>query len=769
MRVDRVDELQVVDKLDRIEYKSLGRPRRVERGLEKATGRIQYVADLRLPGMLYARPVLSPYAHARILNIDTREAQQVPGVVAVYTASDLDVKVEPTSRLRAVLARDKVIFGGQPVAVVVAESDAVAADAAELVEVAYEPLPVISDPLAAMAEDSPLVWPAGLPGQRADAAAHAGEAGATESESREPSNIAARKRFTRGDVAQGFAEADVILEQTYRTQSVHQGYLEPHAAAAVPDHMQQTITVWADTQGLFGVRDEVAELLGLPKSQVRVVPMEVGGGFGAKYGTLEALVAAVAWTVGRPVKMVLTRTEDFRMMTPAPQTVIDLKVGAKRDGTLTALQARAIIDAGCYPAAMASIVGFLIGGYYRVPHLDVESIEVLTNKLATGAYRAPGAPQATFAIESHMDELARQLGLDPLAFRLQNAVDEGDPMPDGKPWPKIGLRACLERLQAHPMWQHRERGDHQGYGLAIGGWPGGTAPAAAVCQLNNDGRLIIQIGSVDITGTNTTMAMIAAEVFGLSPGEVKVVSGDTDRGLFSGPSGGSMITRTVGMAVQRAAVEARRQLLLIAADCLEANPDDLVLEDGSVYVRGAPDHRMTLAEVAQMTMDFGGRYEPILGRGASAITEAAPGFTAQLAKVEVDPDTGQVCLLDYLAVQDVGFAINPLAVEGQIHGGVAQGIGWGLLESLDYDEQGQLLSGSLMEYALPKASRLPAIETQIVEVPTPAGPFGARGVGEPPIVPGPATIANAIRDAIDVRLTELPMTPERVWRRLHGG
>jgi len=754
---------------DLIMHDHIGQPTPLIDGREKVTGRIAYTPDLRLPGMLHARLVLSPYAHARIRAIDKAVAKRVPGVVEIFTAEDLpNLDPAPTSRAQAMLAWERVIFQGQPVAVVLAQTEAAALDGAEQVRVDYEPLPAVIDLLEAMAPEAPVVWPGGVPSEWEEAAMHGIEATGDVRSKRRATNITSAPRFTRGDVEQGFREADVIIEKTYRTSMVHQSYLEPQATVAAVDPLGH-VTIWTSTQAQFYVRTEVAKALNLSETQVRVVPMPVGGAFGGKFLLLEPLVATLAWLTRQPVRLVLTRSEDLQSTVPAPQTIIEVRTGARRDGTLTALQARLIFDSGAWPATPVSIACNLIGGYYRFPHLDIQGVEVLTHKPAVGAYRAPGAPQATFAIESQMDELARALALDPIEFRLRNACDQGDLMPNGKPWPKIGLRDCLERMREHPAWQARETcGPNEGIGIAVGGWPGGREPAAAICQLNGDGTLSVHVGSIDITGTHTGFALIAAETFGVEPSRVRIVSGDSDAAPYAGGSGGSKITYTVGVAVLRAAAEARRQVLEVAADYLEAHPDDLEIRDGWVQIRGGPEHRVSLAEIGEMTREFGGKYEPIFGHGRSAQAAPAPGFAAELARVWVDPETGEVRLLHFVAIQDVGRAINPLAVEGQIHGGVAQSIGWGLIERMVYDETGQLLTGSLMDYALPKTITVPPIEVEILEVPAPDGPFGARGVGEPPVVPGAAAIANAIRDAVGVRVTELPVTPERLYRRLRS-
>src|SRR5918996_69042 len=520
------------------------------------------------------------------------------------------------------------------------------------------------------------------------------------------------------------------------------------------------------------------EAIGPPEHRVRVIAMPVGGGFGGKFVLLEPLAAALAVAVRRPVSVVMTRNEEFLSTTPAPQSRFEVTLGAKRDGTLTALRARVLFDAGAWAGAPLNIACLLLASYYRIPNFDVRGVEVRTHKPGSGAYRAPGAPQATFAIESAMSEMAERLGLDPLAFRLQNAVAGGDSTPTGRPWPRIGLRECLEAVRrardesdraasAHGTVSTNGRGSGvvRGVGVAVGGWLGGVEPASAVCRVNGDGSLSVVVGSVDLSGTNTGLAQVAAEAFGASLGQVQIVNADTESAPYAGASGGSKITYTVGAAVKAAAEDARRQLLAIAASDLEASVQDLELADGHVRVRGVPDRAVAIAQLARKATEFGGKYEPIFGRGASATTARAPGFAVHLCEVEVDRATGAVRIVRHVVAQDVGRAVNPAAIEGQIRGGVAQGVGWGLLEHMRYDEAGRLLSGTLMDYALPTATHVPpGVEGLLIEVPSENGPFGARGVGEPPVVAGGAAIANAIADATGVRFTALPITSEAIAR-----
>lgn len=741
-------------------------------GGEKVSGLTCFAADIRPAGALHVRLVLSPHAHARILRVDAGTASRGPGVVGVFTARDLHLPgLDASDRGRCPLAVDRALFVGQPVVAVVAETEAAAEDAAALVEVEYEPLPAAVDLLEAMAHDAPRVRQPGEGGSGEEALAMHGAAVAGQKlEEGTGPNVVSTVRFARGEVARGLAEADLVLERRYRTSMVHQGYLEPRAAIASVDRMGQ-LTVWTSTQALFHTRSEIAQTLGLPEHRVRVVATPLGGGFGAKFVLLEPLAASLALTLRRPVSVVMTRTEEFLATTPAPASLFDVRTGVRKDGRLTALEARVIFDAGAYAGAPLNIACLMLGGYYQFPHLDLRGYEVLTHKPGNGAYRAPGAVQATFALESQMDEMARRLGLDLIDFRLLNASAEGDPMATGRPWPRIGLRDCLERLRVERGRRPKRpaTGDgrrRRGVGIAVGGWMGGIEPANAVCRLDRDGTLSVIVGTVDMSGTNTAFAQIAAEAFGLPVEDVRVVNADTDAAPYAGSSGGSKITYTAGAAVERAARDARQQVLAIAASQLEAAVEDLDIVDRAVRVRGVPDRALSLAELARSVMQFGARWEPVLGRGSTATITRAPAFAAHLTEVEVDTETGQARVLDHVVVQDVGRAINPAAIAGQIHGAVTQGVGWALLESMAYDAAGQLVTATLMDYGLPAADQAPSVESVLLEVPSEAGPFGAKGVGEPPVVAAPAAIANAVADATGRRFTDLPITAERIVEAL---
>src|SRR6266704_2891061 len=718
-------------------------------GPDKVTGRARYAGDQALPGMLYARLVTSPYAHARLLNIDTSATLSIPGVVAAFTAETLGMaQVDLLSRAQSPLAQDEVVWCGHPVAIVVGETEASAQDGADAVEVDYDPLPAVIDPEAATRPDSS---PARSlrPLEAANGEGHAGipRAISSEGEGLSP-NVSQTPPLEMGDIEAGLREAEVVVECLYRTHPVHQSYMETHSVTVAPSPSGHHMVIWPSTQG----------------------------GFGGKETLLEPLAAVVAHRLRKPVRLVYTRREDLLAGNPAPQMVITIKLGAKRDGTLTAIQARMILDSGAYPNPLAGFSGFHFASVYRCPNLNIRCDVVQTNKPGTGAYRAPSGPQAYFALESTVQELCQQLEMDPLQFRRINSFKEGDPNLMLGRWPRIGLLECLEQIQRHPLWAQREQARLQvpeelkgwkvGIGLAVGGWSGGTEPAAALCRLELDGTFTVVVGSVDVSGSDTSLALIAAQELSVPTSAIYVTHDNTDSMPYSGLSAGSKTTYTVGTATLAAARDARNQVFAIAAEMLEASPDDMELREGKVLVKGVPEKYVTLQQIAANTMRFGAPYEPVYGRGRSAIRVPSPAFAAHLAKVAVDPETGEVRVLDYVAAQDVGRAINPAEVEGQIHGGVVQGIGWALLEGMVYGEDGQLLTSTLMDYALPYSQDAPTITTLLVEVPSALGPFGAKGVGEPPVVPVAAAIANAIRDAVGVRMTQIPMTPERVFASL---
>jgi len=740
---------------------------------EKVAGKTLYVDDLKLPGLLQARLLRSPHAHAKIKRIDTSKAKALPGVRAVLTAADIP-ELEPGAKTRghAMMAIDRAVFAGQPVAAVAADELAIADEALDLIEVEYEVLPAAVDPIKSMDPKAPRVADEGTEADTSEALAHSGIA-PTESETAQNApNVAQKSNLGRGDVAAAMAEADFVLEKTYHVPMVHQGYIEPHAAVADYNRATGQMTVWATTQGSFNTRAEIADILQIPEASIKVIPLECGGGFGAKIRALvEPITVLLSRASGRPVKYVMTRREELEAGMPAPSVTIKLKTGVKKDGTPLALEGETVIEAGAYSGAVLTMSGVFLASVYQWPNFQVTGYEVLTHKPSIAAYRAPMAPQTAFVIDSHMDQIATQLGLDPAEYKLKHLQKGGDLMAHGQPWQPNGASECLQALMEHPVWKGRDEwrasggkngAGLRGTGLAVGGWVPGIQPTSASVRLNPDGTLTVLTGAVDIAGTNQGLALIAASAYGVDIERVKIVTGDTDTSPLTGISAGSKTTYTVGAAVIEAAEDARKQTLDIAAGELEAAVADLDIVGDRVVVEGVPDKSITLAAIGKKGNTFQSRVPPVFGTSALGFSVQAPAFAAQLARIEVDPDTGQITLTDFVCAQDVGKLLNPLGAEGQIQGGAVQSLGFALTEGLMYSDEGRLMNPSLLDYRKLTAADVPNIETIIVEVPAPAGPFGGRGVGEPPIIPAPAAVANALQDATGVRLTVLPLTPERV-------
>ena len=726
---------------------------RRQEGGEKVTGQTRFTADLELPGLLHVHLVVSHSASARIRAIDTRAALSVPGVVDVVKAADLGLLNNPGPDLP--LAADRVFYAGQPVVAVVAESEAAAEDAAALVDVEYDETPVVVEPSLAIRPDAAQVLAEDEAASEEDASIHGASAAADEAPTDRPPNVSGVAHLTRGDIDAALKSADIVISATYEIARAHQSFMEPHVSVVRPEP-DGGLTIWSSTQGPFVVRDDIAQLTGLPTRKVRVMPMPVGGGFGGKIELLEPLLALLALRLRRPVRLVLARSHEFVVGRPAPSAHFELELGARRDGTLVALRGRFRYDNGASAGWHGGLTAGFLAGTYRIPNFDLQGLEVATNKTPVDAYRAPGATQAFFALESAMDELALALNIDPIELRLLNVSREGDPTPDGNQWPRVGSVEVLEAVKTHPLYA-APIGDHEAVGVALGSWGGARTPSAAGCRVEPDGTVAITVGSPDISGTATGLALIAAEAFGVTADKVRVETADTANAPFSATSSGSQVTYSVGGAVYEAAQEARRQLLEIATEELEAAAEDLDIVDGRVAVKGAPNRSVEITRLVQVSREFMGRHKPIEAVGRSAVQVASPMFTVQIARVKVDPDTGAYQLTGYAAIQDVGHAINPPEVEGQIHGGAVQALGRALGEELVYDGDGQLRSGSFLDYELPAADQIPNIDVRLIEVPSPVGPLGAKGVGEPPAIPGTAALANAVSRAAGVRVRNAPI------------
>jgi xanthine dehydrogenase molybdenum-binding subunit len=732
-------------------------------GVDKVTGRALYGADVQMAGLLHGRILRSPHAHARIRGIDASRALALPGVEAVVTGADFP---DPGIRIADLgegaivlrhlssncLARGKVLYEGHAVAAVAAVSPHVAEEALKLIAVDYEPLPPVLDVRAAMNDDAPLLH----------------DDLTTESLGQptgKHSNVAKHLRFRKGDVAAGFAAASVVLEREFHTATVHQGYIEPHNATALWN-ADGSVTIWCSTQGAFTVRAQVSELLQVPLAKIKVVPMEIGGGFGGKIRVyLEPVAAVLSRKTGRPVKITMSRTEVFEGTGPTPGSYIRVKLGADASGRLTAGEAYLAYEAGAYPGSPVGPGCTCIFACYDIPNILIDGYDVVVNKPATSAYRAPGATNAAFAAETVVDEICERLKIDPLAFRIANGAREGTRRADGPVYPRIGMVETCEAARNHPHYRAPLGGPNRGRGVASGFWFNAGLKSSATASVNADGTVSLVEGSTDIGGTRTSLAMQLAEALGIRAEDVKPMVADTDMVGYTDVTGGSRVTFATGWAAYEAAQDIKRQMIARAALLWGVPADSVVYEDGVLACKTDAAKRLTFRELAARLHATGGT---IVGRASVDPAGVGGGFATHIVDVEVDPDTGKVTVLRYTAVQDVGRAIHPAYVEGQMQGGVVQGIGWGLNEEYVYDEQGHMSNASYLDYRMPTCLDLPMIDTVLVEVPNPGHPYGVRGVGEVPIVPPPAALANAIYRAVGVRMRVLPMSPGRVLKEVLG-
>jgi len=731
-------------------------------GVDKVTGAAQYGADISLPGMLAGRVLRSPHAHARIVSIDTSKAEALEGVLAVITnadfprASDEVIDTgEGTAQLNWVLdnviASDKVLYKGHAVAAVAATDHHIAEDAVELIEVEYDVLTPVLDVRDAMVDGSPLLHDS----------LHTGEMDGSKSDN--ASNTASHLQFTKGDLDAGFADADVVIEREFETSMAHQGYIEPHNGTAYY-RADGTLDIYTSTQGAFVVRDSVAPLLQLSPSQVKVTPMEIGGGFGGKIPVyLEPLAALLSQRTGRPVKLTMNREEVLLATGPTSGTYMRVRMGAKRDGTITAADVHLAFEAGAYPGSPVGAGAMCALAPYDIPNQRIDGYDVVVNKPKTAAYRAPGAPQSEFATESVLNELAEELGLDPLEMRLQNACEEGAQRADGFTYGIIGNVDCLQAAKESPHWQSELEGPNRGRGIAQGFWFNIGFESSAYAQVNGDGSVPLVLGSTDIGGTRASIAMQLAETLGISAEDVHPHVVDTNSVGYTQVTGGSRTTFAGGWAAYECAMDIRRQMEERAAQIWECDASDVSYGDDAI-IRGPADEdgndqQFTFKELAAQLVTSGGH---IVGRADVNKTSSGPAFATHIVDVEVDPDTGKVDVLRYTAVQDAGTAIHPAYVEGQMQGGVAQGVGMALNEEYYYDDSGDLKNASLLDYRMPTALDLPMIDSIIVEVPNPGHPYGVRGVGEVPIIPPAPAVRAAIANAIGVHMNELPMSPRAI-------
>jgi xanthine dehydrogenase molybdenum-binding subunit len=731
-------------------------------GVDKVTGRALYGADLQMAGLLHGRILRSPIAHGIIKGIKISKALAMPGVEAVVTSADLP---DPGDRIAELgegaiklsdlssncLARGKVLYKGQAVAAVAAVSPHVAEEALKLIEVDYETLPPVIDVVAAMQPGAPLLDP-NLKTQSLAGAANG-----------KPSNVAKHLQFKKGDVAKGFAEAAVVIEHEFKTATVHQGYIEPHNATALWN-ADGTVTIWCSTQGAFTVRAQCAELLQIPISRIKVVPMEIGGGFGGKIRVyLEPVAAILSRKTGRPVKVLMNRAEVFEGTGPTPGSFIRVKMGADKTGRLTAAQGYLAYEAGAFPGSPVGMGAMCLFTCYDIPNILIDGYDVCVNKPATAAYRAPGATNAAFATETIVDELCEKLHIDPLEFRLKNGAKEGTRRADGVTFPRIGMIETVEAAKKTDHYNGTLAGNHRGRGVASGFWFNCGLKSSCTAAVNADGSVSLVEGSTDIGGTRVSIAMQLAEALGIGAEDVRPTVGDTDAVGYTDVTGGSRVTFATGHAAYEAAQDIKRQMIARAAQIWSVKPEDVSYENGVIQCKTDAAKRFTFKELAAKLFNTGGC---IAGRASVDPPGAGGAFATHIVDVEVDPETGKVTILRYTAVQDTGTAIHPSYVEGQMQGGVVQGIGWALNEEYAYNAKGEMTNASFLDYRMPTSLDLPMIDTVIVEVPNPGHPFGVRGVGEVPIVPPPAALANAIYRAAGVRMRELPMSPQRVVKEI---
>ncbi len=741
------------------QYKWIGKNIVRPDGVEKVTGRAKFGADFTLPGTLTGKILRSPHAHAKINSINIDKALALPGVKAVITAADLPeiskadalINNEPPNfrDLSAnVLARNKALYEGHAIAAVAAISHSIADQALSLIEVNYEVLPHVIDVEAAMKDDAPILH---------DDIRTEGITPPAET----ASNIAKRVQIGFGDIDAGFAEADVIVEERFTTAPVHQGYIETHAAVASVGEDGQ-VQIWCSSQGQFMVRGYTAKLLGMDISQIRVNPLEIGGGFGGKTTVyLEPLATLLAKKSGRPVKMVMTREEVFCATGPTSGSVITLKVGATKDGKICAVDGVLKYQAGAFPGSPVNLGCMTAFAPYELQNIRLIGYDVVVNRPKSAAYRAPGAPMASFASESVLDMIAKKLNMDPIQIRIVNAVHKDSKAVYGPKYREIGFEETLRAALDHPNTKIPLKA-YQGRGIACGFWFNIGGQTSAAVQINEDGSATVTSANPDIGGSRASLAIMAAETLGIDVEKVRPIITDTSSIGFSFHTGGSRVTYAVGMAVTEAAQNIVNDLKKRAALIWDIDVEQVEWQDGCAIGHSSDgEQRLTLQQLADKAAKTGG---PIASSVSINAKGAGPGFGTHVCDVEVDKETGQVKILRYTAVQDVGRAIHPAYVEGQLQGGVVQGIGWALNEEYIYNDEGKLQNPGFLDYRMPVASDLPMIDTALVEVPNNRHPYGVRGVGEAPIVPVMAAVANAIADAIDIRATDLPISPPRLLK-----
>ena len=739
-------------------YKVVGtRPIRHD-GLDKVTGRANYGADLSLPGMLHGAILRSPHAHARIKKIDVSKALAMPGVKAIVTGADFpeigsggmaagESHIDPKDLQANIMARGKALYHGHAIAAVAASTIEQAREACKMIAVDYEVLKPVLSLEQALAKDAPILHE----GRKAVGVPPLPEG---------DTNVMMRLANAKGDVDAAFETADVVVEGWYEASMAHQGYIEPHATVVTTRENGQT-EVWCSTQGQFAVKSMIAVTLQLDPNLIRVTPSEIGGGFGGKTTIyLEPVAVLLSRKARRPVKMVMSREEVFRATGPTSGTRIWAKIGARKDGTFVAADTRMEFEAGGFAGSPMGAASMTVFASYNFPSFRLEGLDIALNKPKVAAYRAPGAPNAAYAIESVIDELAQKLAMDPIDLRLKNAVKEGDVASYGPKYDRIGFVECLQAAKNHPHYK-APLGKNQGRGVGAGFWFNVGLQSSATVSINDDGSAVVRTGNPDIGGSRASMAITAAEERGIPVERIRPLVGDTDSVGYCDLTGGSRVTYATGMAVIEASKLVIEHLRARAATIWGCEVDAVEWRDGqAIGTNGASSNKpLSLADIAKQMGHTGG---PIIASASVNPPAAGPGFGVHICDVEVDPETGRTTVARYTVVQDAGKAVHPSYVEGQLQGGAAQGIGWALWEEYLFDKDGKMENPGFLDYRMPVASDLPMIDTVVVEVPNPLHPYGVRGVGETPIVPPLATVGNAVSRAIGVRMHRLPMTPPRV-------
>ena len=743
-----------LDDQKRSEFNFVGtRPNRPD-GMDKVTGRAKFGADMYAPGMLHGAILRSPHAHARILKVDTSKAEKLKGVKAIVTRSDFSKKIKFTpgkdfeiwNVLENIMAGEKVLYDGHAIAAVAATSALTARDAIKLIDVEYDILPHVTDVDAAMRKDAPIIRE-GVTDKSVPVGMNA--------------NVAGYHESGHGDVEQGFKEADLIIEESFKTEATHQGYIEPHACLATLGSDGKG-ELWCTTQGHFYFQKICAALLDLETSQLRVTASEIGGGFGGKTTVfVEPVALALSRKANRPVKLVMSRSEVFRATGPTSSTSMDIKIGMKKDGIITAGQGVFRLQGGAFPGAPGGLTAMCAFAPYSLKNVHQIGYDVLSNRPKQAAYRAPGSPMAAFAVESVIDDLCKQLNLDPIEVRLKNASHKGTKASFGGRFEDIGLVETLEAAKNHPHYS-APLADGQGRGISCGFWFNHGGETAVSLALSEDGTAQISVGTPDIGGSRSSMALMAAEELGIPYDHIRCTVADTATLGYNEISHGSRVTYASGLATIKAARDAVKKLSKRAADKWEIPVDAVKWDDGHAVPSGPNAGDFKPLSLKDLTKNMGKTGGPIVGHFEATPEGAGVSFATHIVDAEVDPETGKTKILRYTVIQDAGKAIHPSYVEGQYQGGAAQGIGWALNEEYIYGSDGRLQNAGFLDYRIPLASDLPMIDTVIVEVPNPGHPYGVRGVGETSICPPLAAIANAVSAAAGVRLRELPMSPPRI-------